>query len=388
MLVTGQVAMTVVLLIVSALFLRALSTAQAMNPGFDTAGVHIMSYDLELVGLGTDDAARFHDELKQRVETLAGVEAASLAQMVPLGMPVRHGLGGVNVPGFDPPDDESSFDANANVVSPDYFDTLRIPLVAGRDFDPRDDARAGKVAIINETMANAFWPEGDAVGQHFYLGPTEDGNQIEVIGVASDSKYATLREETPLFTYLPIAQRPTPRVTLQLRIANGAPLPLTAVRQAVGELSPGLPLMDVVAMRDYMELTFLPQRVAGTVAGLLGFVGLVLAAVGMYGLTAFAISKRQHEIGIRMALGAGLGDIYRLVLRYGMKAPLMGLGVGLLAAWLVTRFIERLLYGIRPLDPLAIAAAIGTLALVAALANAVPARQAGRLAPTRALRED
>jgi len=387
-LVTGQVALTVLLLVVSALFLRALGNAQSMYPGFDAEGVHIMSYDLELVGLDGDDASQFHFELEREVEALPGVESVSLAQMVPLGMPVRHGLGGVNVAGFDPPDDESAFDASSNVVSPGYFETLRIPLSSGRDFDARDDARARDVAIINESMAAYFWPDGNAVGQQFHLGPIEDGETIEVVGVAADAKYATLREETTFFTYLPIAQRSNSRMTLHLRARARTAPPLASVREAVERLAPGLPLMNVVPMKDYMALTYLPQQVAGSVAGFLGLVGLILAAVGMYGLTAFSVSQRRHEIGVRMALGAGLGDTYRFVLRYGLTAPLLGLGVGLLAAVLATRFLERFLYDIRPLDPAALAAAVLALAVVALLANALPARAAGKLAPTKALRQD
>jgi putative ABC transport system permease protein len=292
----------------------------------------------------------------------------------------------VNVEGFDPPPQGDSWDADVNVVSPGYFETLQIPIVMGRGFDPSDIEGSGNVAIINETMASKFWPGGNPIGRRFVMGAFDGGDSYEIVGVARDSKYVTLSETTPLFTYLPLGQQYMPEMNLLVR-GRGDSLPqLTTMRAALMDLDPDLPFLEAMPLRRYVEITFLPQRLAGTVAAVIGLAGLLLAAVGIYGVAAYAVGQRVHEIAVRRALGAERGDVQRMVVRQGLFAPLAGMALGLGASLLVTRLLSSLLYGLSPLDPLTYAAVLLLLGLVVLLANFLPARAATTVDPTEALR--
>jgi len=386
--VAGQVAITVLLLIASGLFLRALISARNIDTGFDPDGVVTMSLDLDLHGYDGEAGLRFYRELRQRLERTPGIEAASVAALLPLGLPSSIGFGGVNVEGVEPPANDISWDADFNVVSPGYFDTLRIPLLQGRDFDDRDVEGAPRVAIINETMADHFWPAGDALGAELVTGSVADGTRWQVVGIARDSKYASFTAETPFFTYLPLAQSYRPQMSLQVRGRNAEAPSLPAMRGVLRELDPDLPFMEVIALREYVEIGFLPQRIAGSVAGILGVVGLLLGAVGIYGVTAYTVNQRLHEIGIRKALGAPRGQVLRLVVRQGMLAPLLGMAAGVSLALPLTRLLAAFLMGISPVDPITFAGVLALLAVVAFLANWLPARRAASTDPLVCLRHE
>jgi predicted permease len=385
-LVAGQMAMTVILLVAAGLFLRALVSARSIDPGFNPDGVLAMSLDLELHGYEQEQGRRFLRDVRQQLEELPSVDAASAAALLPLGMPVNMSLGGVNVDGFEPPTDESSWEAPVNLVTPGYFATLEIPLLQGRDFDDRDLEGAPQVAIINETMANHFWPSGDAVGSEFIIGSFENGERWQVVGVARDSKYQSLSAETPFFTYLPMQQSYRSRMSLQIRARDASVLPLDAVRGVIDRIDPDLPFLDVISLREYIEVGFLPQRVAGSVAGVLGLVGLLLGAVGIYGVTSYGVSQRIHEIGMRKALGADGGGVRRMVVRQGMMAPVAGMFVGLVTALALSRLLAALLIGVSPLDPVTFGGVLTLLSVVAVCAVWLPARRAARLDPMQTLR--
>ena len=387
-LVGGQVAMTVLLLVAAGLFLRALVNARNIDPGFDPDGVVTMTVDLELHGYDEEAGHRFFRQLREELEAIPVVERASVAALLPLGVPSSMSFGGVNVQGFEPPADDSSWDADLNVVSPGYFETLRIPLLQGRDFDERDIGGAPRVAIVNAAMANHFWPEGDAVGKTFLTGSFERGTEWQVIGVARDSKYSSLGGDTPFFTYMSLEQNYRSNMSLQVRTREGAAAPLAEIRSVISRLDPDLPFLEVVGLREYVEVGFLPQRIAGSVAGLLGLVGLLLGAIGVYGVTAYAVNQRVREIGVRKALGARRGEVVRMVVRQGMFAPLVGMAVGLALALAASRLLEAFLMGISPLDPLTFGAVLALLAAVTVFANWLPARRAAATDPMIALRHD
>lgn len=387
-LVAGQMAMTVLLLVAAGLFLRALVSARNIDPGFDPDGVVALSIDFEMHGYDADGGLRFMRDVLTELDTIPEVEAASFAALLPLGLPSSMSYGGVNVRGFEPPAQQSSWDADLNLVSPGYFETLSIPLLQGRDFDERDVEGAPRVAIINEAMARHFWPEGSAVGRSFVTGRLEDGIEWQVVGVAQDSKYNSLGAETPFFTYLPVAQSYRPQSTLQVRARDGATPPLNAIRAAVARLDPDMPFLEVIGLAEYVQVSFLPQRVAGSVAGLLGLFGLLLGAVGIYGVTAYAVSQRGREVGLRKALGAERREVMRMVVRQGMLAPLFGMGVGLLLALAASRLLGALLLGISPLDPVTYVGVAVVFLAVAFLANYLPARRAASVDPMIALRHE
>lgn len=387
-LVGGQVAMTVLLLVAAGLFLRALVNARKIDPGFDPDGVITMTLDLELHGYDEETGKRFFRDLRTDIEAIPGVEAASVAALLPLGLPASMSFGGVNVEGFEPPPNDRAWDADLNIVSPGYFETLGIPLLQGRDFDDRDTEGAPQVAIINEAMADHFWPGGHAVGETFLTGSLEDGTPWLVIGVARDSKYSSLGADSPFFTYLPLEQSYRSSMSLQVKTRPNTAPPLAEIRAAVERLDPDLPFLEVIGLRDYVEVGFLPQRIAGSVAGILGIVGLLLGAVGIYGVTAYAVSQRVREIGLRKALGAERAEVVRMVVRQGMFAPLVGLAVGLLLSLAASRLLGAFLIGVSPLDPVTFGGVLVVLAAVTLLANYLPARRAARVDPMIALRHD
>jgi len=388
LLVAGQMAMTVLLLVAAGLFLRALVSARNIDPGFDPDGVITMSLDLELHGYDEEGGLRFLSDARSEIAALPGVEAVSAAALLPLGLPASMSFGGVNVEGFEPPVNESSWDADLNVVTPGYFETLGIPLLQGRDFSDRDVAGAPRVAIVNQAMAEHFWPDGDAVGRTFLTGSFTNGTEWQVIGVARDSKYSSLGGERPFFTYMPESQSYRSQMSLQVKVRDAAAPPLEQIRAAIDRLDPELPFLEVIGLREYVEVGFLPQRIAGTVAGLLGVVGLILGAVGIYGVTAYAVSQRVREIGLRKALGAEHGALLRMVVRQGMVAPLVGMAVGLVLALAVSRVIGALLLGVSPLDPITFGGVLVVLGVVTVLANYLPARKAASVDPMIALHHE
>jgi predicted permease len=309
------------------------------------------------------------------------VESAALASSVPLG-----GFGGgtshVAVEGFVPPAPEG-FEAERAVVSPRYFETLRIPLIEGRDFLPSDDASAARVAVVNETLAARFWPGRSALSHRLRV----DGTDVEIVGVVKAGKYRSLAEEPRLAVTLPIAQAFRPRMTVLLRTAPGASV-TKELREIVRGLDPDLPVLDTMLVSDFIAVSFLPQRMAGAVTTALGLLGVALASVGLYGVVSYAVGRRTKEIGIRMALGARPADVLTLVLR--QTAVLAG--VGILAGGLLgigaSRLLTGLLFGVAPGDPFAVAAAALLLVIVTLAASAAPARRALGVNPLRALRTE
>jgi predicted permease len=288
------------------------------------------------------------------------------------------------VPGRRPPEpNRDSWDADWNVVSPGYFDVLRIPLVQGRAFTDADRAGVPDVAIVNETLAWQIWPEGNAVGRTF----RNDGRTVTVIAVARNAKYRTLGERPRAFIYVPIAQRYFTRTSIVVRTAPGVRVD-AALRRLVAELAPALPVLDQRTMLEHTAISLFPQRVAAWVAGSLGGVALLLALIGIYGLTAYTVAQRTREIGVRVALGATRRRVMSLVLRQGVGLAVLGVVIGALAAIAVTRLLAALLYGVQPTDAFAFAGAAVLLVGAALAASWVPSRRAAGVDPAVALRVD
>jgi putative ABC transport system permease protein len=295
---------------------------------------------------------------------------------------------GINVEGHEPPDGRRSFSNDTNVVGRDYFKTLGIPLVAGRDFGPQDVKEAPRVAVVNESMARRFWPGENVVGRRFFIGSFAEGVPVEIVGVARDGKYRTLGEEARPYLYLAAEQNYNSYLTLHVRprSAETAADALAAVRRETAALDPNLPLLDVMPMTEAIGTSLLPIRMAATVAGVLGLVGLVLAGVGIFGVVSFSVVQRTREIGVRMALGAQTRDVLRLVIWQGMRLALAGLCVGLLLAFALSRALGSLLYGVSPTDAPVFAGVSLLLAAAALAASYIPARRATKVDPMVALR--
>ena len=386
-LVVKQLAFSLLLLVGAGLFLRALVQARTIDPGFEARGVELASLDLGLANLEAAEGRRFADELVARAAALPGVTAAALAADLPLDGG-NFGLGPIAVDGREPPpapDGRPGFwAADWNVVTPGYHALLRIPIVDGRDFTAADREGAPEVAIINETLAAQLWPGQRAVGRTF----RNEERILTVVGVSRDAKYRSLGAPPHGFVYVPLAQRYFGRTTLLTRLAEDAPSATQPVRRLVAELNRDLPVVDQQTLAEYAAMALFPQRVALWVAGSLGAVALLLAVVGIYGITAYSVAQRSRELGIRIALGAPRGGVLRLVLRDGARLAAIGTAVGLAAAAALTRLLAGLLYGVPPVDPIAFGGGAALLVAAALAASWLPARRAARVDPMVALRGD
>jgi predicted permease len=292
----------------------------------------------------------------------------------------------VRIDGMPAPPDGSNpgVDVHLQDVSGGYFDALRMPLVAGRAFRRTDDATAPRVAVINETFASRAWPAGGALGRTFAY----EGHRVTVVGVAHDAKYSSLTETTPMFLFLPIAQEWQSRQTVMVRARDAASAPALAqaIQRAVHDIDPEAPRPEVVTMRQATSFVLLPQRVAAVVAGSLGLTGLLLAAVGLYGIIAYSVGRRSREIGVRMALGASASRVQWMVVREGLRLALTGVAIGLVMAAGASRLLVSFLYGVSPLDAVTFVGMSAVLTGVAAMASYLPARRAARADPVAALR--
>ena len=382
-LVVTQIALSLVLLVCAGLFVRSLRNSRAISPGFNTKNVLVATLDLARQGYKQPQAELFYSQLIERVRALPGVEAASLAEMLPLG----GGSLGTGIKLEGQPADAPVVSVDFNNVAPDYLRTMEIPLKRGRDFNAQDTAAAPGVAVVNETLARKLWPGENPIGKRFSMPKGMTGRaMVEVVGVAADSKYRTLFERPRLYMYVPFAQNFSAAMRLHVR-ASGDPEALrAAVAREVQTLDRNLPLSGVKTLSEQLNNSLTEQRVAATLVAVFGLLALALAAIGLYGLLAYTVSQRTHEIGVRLALGAQTGDVLRLVLGEGLRLSLLGVAVGLLAAAGVTRLVASLLHGVGALDPLTYGGVAVALVLVALVASYVPARRATKVDPMTALR--
>lgn len=389
-LVVTQVALSLAMIITAGLFVRTLLAASKIDPGFRTANISTFEVDTTLVRAEDQAAVTVIDRVVDRVRSTAGVTHVAHARMVPLqggGL----SLGGIRIPGL--PEATANFIGGANwdVISPDYFRVLDMPIVSGRAFTHDDRADRPRVAIVNETFARAAWPGQSAVGQRFWQtdGEADQGVPVEVVGVARDAKYRYLSEPATPFVYVPFAQQPMSAATLLVRHDQGEVTGAT-VREAIAAAEPGLPVVVSQSLEEATAIGLLPQRVAAWVAGLVGLFGLFLAALGLYGLTAFLVEQRTREIAIRMALGATYGEVRTMVLGRSARLAALGTVLGLGAATALGLAIESLslLVEVRPTDPLTFLGLSVFMALLLFVASDVPARRAVRTNPAALLKAE
>ena len=384
-LVVAQVAVTLLLLLGAGLMLRGLSRAARLDPGFDVDHTVAVSFDLRLRGYDDARGKAFERELLERVAALPRVRGAALDEHLPLGFGGQSS--GIAIEGHTPGPREI-LEIGSDVVSAGYFATLGLPIVMGRDFGPQDHEGARGVAIVNQTFARRFWPGSDPIGRRLSLDTSGGGGWLEVVGVAKDSKYRTLGEDPRPFFYLPLSQVYGPEMTLVVRADGDPRTMLASVRRAALSLDPGLPLFDEKTMFEHLGITLFPSRLASTVLGVFGLMAMILAAVGLYGVVAFAVGQRTREIGVRVALGASPRDVQGLIVGQGLKLAVIGIAIGLAAAAVTMRLTASLLFGLSPTDP-ATFAGISLLLLSATLfASWLPARRAARVDPMSALKHE
>jgi len=382
-LVVVQIALCLVALIVAGLFVRTLQNARAINTGFRTDNVMLMDIDLGREGYTEAQGISFHRQLIERLQALPGVQAATVAFDRPFAGGFRRS---VFIEGQEPTSAGGGTLIQTNSIGLKFFETLDIPLIQGHDFSDADAEQAPKVAIINQTMVKYFWPGQDAIGKRFKFFGDEDYRQV--IGVVKDSKYNSLVEEPRPFIYLPLLQDYASPVAVYVRTATDPGKMVAAVRNEVQAIDRNLPVNNVEMLGDRIEQSLGGQRKGVLLMTFFGGLALLLATVGLYALMAYSVTQRTREIGIRMALGAQRWDVVRMVLKHAVTLVSFGIGVGLVAAFVVTHLLTSLLFGVSAIDPVTFAGASLLLVIVGLFASFIPARKATRVDPLIALRTE
>ena len=380
-LVVVQVGLSLCALITAGLFVRSLQKAQNVNPGFNAENVVLMAFNLGREGYNEAQGRNFHRLIIERLSAVPGVTNATIARDRPFGGGFQRS---VFIEGQEPPPGGRGVLVQTNNIGLNFFQTLGISLLRGREFAETDNQTAPKVMIINEAMASRFWPDQNPVGKRLKLFGDQDFR--EVVGLVADSKYNSLTELRRPFMYIPLQQEYVPQVNVHVRTSSDAAGLAAALRQEVQQIDPSLPIQNMQTLSERIENSLGGERSQATLHASGGILALILAAIGLYGVMSYSVAQRTREIGIRMALGAGRGNVMGMVLRQGVTLVSAGVILGLGAAFWITRYVASLLFGISAIDPITFAGTSAILVVVALLASYVPARRATKVDPIIALR--
>ena len=379
-LVVAQISLSLLLLICAGLFIRSVRSAQQIYPGFNSHNVWIASYDLFTAGYSEANGAEFDRQLITRLEALPGIQSVSLTNRMPLGF--SGGSTSVKPEGYVSQPNEV-METQAAIITPNYFQTMQIPIVEGRDFTLQDTKSSQRAAIVSEAFVERYWPHQEALGKQFNSDFTNEW--FTVVGVARDAKVRTLNETPTPFVYLPLYQVYRAEIMIGARVSGDPVAAGNTIQSTIHELNPDLAMFNVNTLESQQQFASFGQRVAGTFVGAFGLLALILAAVGIYGVTAYTTRQRTHEIGIRMALGASKDDILRLVLGHGLRLTLIGVGLGLAASFALTRYLSGLLLGVTSHDAFTFFTVALLLCAVSLFACFIPTRRAMRVDPMVAL---
>jgi predicted permease len=375
-----QITVCLVLLISAGLCVRSLLNARSINPGFITHDVVIAQLDPGSLGYTDLQKRAFYQQLVDHASALPGVSSASLTSYLPLG--TERMVQPVTVDGFTPPPPQEGFYIQTANVAPSFFSAMGIPLLSGRDFTPSDIDPGVHPVVINQAMANRFWPRQNPVGRHFKV----DKDTVEIVGIVPTGKYRNLSEDPTPFLYRPFNF--VSRASLVVRSRPGAGTTLDEIRQIVFKLDPNVVPEDMESISQYMALPLFAAHTTGVLLAAFGAVALLLATIGLSGVVSYSVSQRTNEIGVRMALGANRRTVLAQVLRQGMRLTVVGIVLGLALSFAVTRLLAGLLYGIGPGDPLTYLAVSLFLATVALASCYFPAHRAASIDPMQALRAE
>ena len=378
-LVVAQVALSIVLLVGAGLFLRSLWKLRSIDLGFSGDRVLALTLDMRLQGYREAQGRTFYGSALEKLENLPGIETVSLASALPV---TAGGMRLQRPAGLTRPTVNEPISIDIITVAPRFFETLGLPILAGRDFRVLDSDKSRRVIIVNETMARKFWPDSDPVDQNFYDGE----NTLEVIGVARDTKYRDLREAPRMTMYRPLAQEYFSGMNLLVRTRLLSTELIPSVRSELHSLDPAVPVFNIRTLSEHIGRSLYVERMQSVLLSLFGVLALILTAVGLYGVMSYTVTRRTREIGIRMALGAESGSVRLMVIAQGMKMTLIGAGIGVVSALGLARLIESRLYNVTATDPLIWIAVLFLLVFMAMLACYIPARRASRVDPMVALR--
>ncbi|MGB6743782.1 MAG: ABC transporter permease [Terracidiphilus sp.] len=379
-LVVAQITVCLVLLISAGLCVRSLFNARSIDPGFSTHNIAIARLDPGSLGYTESHDRQFYQLLLERIRALPGVSSASLSDYLPLGS--SRSVHGVKIDGVNPAPGQESIPIQVATVAPDFFKTMGVPVLNGRDFSPQDiQPGAGKV-IVNQAMAAHYWPGRNPIGQHF----KDDKQTVEIVGVVKTGKYRSLSEDPLDFMYLPVGSQP--QEFLVVRTRAGEEATLGEIRRVIQSLDPNVVPMEMESISQYMALPLFAAHTTGVLLALFGSVALLLATIGLSCVVSYSVSQRTNEIGVRMALGADRLDVVRLILKQGMRLSGIGILIGLVLSLATTRVLAGLLYGIKADDPLTFASVALFLGTVAFISCYVPARHAASIDPMKSLRAE
>ncbi len=378
-LVVTQISLSLLLLVCAGLIVRGFRKAENFYPGFNQNHMLLASFNLFSADYTEAQTMEFERELQSRLQALPGAQSAALADWIPMGFSLSTRQ--VAPKGYVPRPHED-MDVETASVSPAYFKTMEIPIVAGREFSAEDDAKAQPAIIINRAFAEKYFPGENAIGMQVDV----TGKTFTVVGIAQTCDYDNLNEAPKPFFYRTILQDAAPMAAIHFRTSGDPLAAVSAVEKTVHDLNADVPVYDITTMDSRVKVASTGLRIAGTFVGAFGLLALVLAAVGIYGVVAYVTRQRTHEIGIRVALGAQRRDVLRLVLEHGLRLTLLGLAIGFAFALMLTRYIARLMFTVSPTDPWILAGVSLLLFAVALGACYLPARRAMRVDPMIALR--
>ena len=380
-LVVLQIALSLVLLACAVLFVRSLEKARKINPGFDADDVYLASFDLGQLGYSRERALGFQQELLAQVNSLPGVQSATLADFSPLNFTMHSD--GILPEGYVPRPHES-VEADRGSVAPQYLKTMHTALLEGREFTAADSSDTAPVAMVNQALAAHYWPGQEALGKHITVG----SKRYTIVGVTENGKYRRLVYDPAPLVLLPLSQRYEDNVIIHVRVAGDPAAYEPAIERTIHSLNPDLPLYGVTTLASSIKAGSVFERMSAIFSASFGVLALLLAAVGIYGVVAYSTRQRTHEIGIRMALGASRADVFRQILNRGFALAIAGIVIGLVVSLAVTPYLRSMLFGVGENEWLTFAAVGTGLCLVAIVSCLVPARRAAFIEPMQALRTE
>jgi predicted permease len=369
---------------------------QRVDPGFNTQNLLLFGVEPSLIGYKDDKLRQLYQQISERLETVPGVQAVTFSRMPLLSFGSSSSSVFLREALSATPDSEGRIRPNGygyrHTVRENFLAAMGIPLLQGRTFGPQDTVNSPRVVVVNQTFANKYFPNQNPIGKRFTF-DTAKPDEIEIVGVCKDAKYTSQRDEIPPTVYGSYRQeRPLPDAVFEVRTAGDPMAVITSVRSVVREIEPNLPILDIKTQVEQADETLRMERLFAKLVTLFALVAQQLAAIGLFGVLAYMVSQRTHEIGIRMALGASRGNVLKMIVRQGMVLALLGVVLGLIGAYVLTKYLEswiglsKMLFGVKVSDPLTYAVIAVLLTVVALIACYIPARRATKVDPLVALR--